>query len=295
MQSATVTDVTARDGLQDAGVFVPLAEKVALIEGLAAAGLPYIEATSFTHPSRIPMLRDADELIPMVLDVVDRLVVLTPNRKGVERAVRAGAQRVLLVASASEGHSRANLNHSREEAMRIAKDAAAFAGEQGMATRGGISVAFECPFDGIVPTGNVVEAAEMYLAAGVEVINLADTLGTATPQLVKERIRAVRGAIGAAVPLGLHLHDRNGCGLANVAAAIEEGVTHFESALGSLGGCPYAPGAAGNLDTETLLRFLEVQGIATGVDLDLLPRLRESVLSATSPTRKEAPWPDLQR
>ncbi len=283
MNKISITDVTPRDGLQDAPAYVPLPKKVALIEGLAEAGLPFIEATSFTNPSRIPMLKDADDLIPMVLDVADRLVALTPNRRGVERAIRAGARRVLLVTSASEGHSRANLNHSRKEALKIANDAATIAAEQGVVARGGISVAFECPFDGIVPVGHVIEATEMYLAAGVEMINLADTLGTATPAMVKERIRAIRRTVGDGFPLGLHLHDRNGWGLSSVAAAIEEGVTRFDSALGSLGGCPYAPGAAGNLDTETLVRFLEGQGFDTGVNLELLAQLRKRILAAASP------------
>ncbi len=283
MTTVSITEVTPRDGLQDAEVYVPLAEKAALIEGLAEAGFPFIEATSFAHPLRIPMLRDADALIPMLRDIADRLVALTPNRRGVERAVEAGVRRVLLVTSASEGHSRANLNHSRKEALRIAGDAAAFAREHLMVTRGGISVTFECPFDGVVPVGHVVDAAEMYVAAGVEMINLADTLGTATPELVRERLRAIRKAVGGELPLGLHLHDRNGLGLANVVAGLEEGVTRFDSALGSLGGCPYAPGATGNLDTVTLVRFLQAQGVDTGISLDRLPRLRESILAATSP------------
>lgn len=278
MDAVVITDVTPRDGLQDATGFVPLEEKVVLVEGLLSAGFSYVEATSFVHPLRIPMLPDGDLLVPRVRHASGQLVALAPNVKGVERAIRAGVPVVTLVASASESHNLANLNRTRHETIVILSEAARYALENGLRVRGAISTAFECPFEGLVPVAQVVELAETYREMGVEAVNLADTIGSATPTMVKERIRAVRGAIGDSIPLGVHLHDRLGWGVANVAIAYEWGVRHFESALGALGGCPYAPGAAGNIDTETLVGFFEAQGINTGVDRDKLPALRERVL-----------------
>ncbi|MHB8191121.1 MAG: hydroxymethylglutaryl-CoA lyase [Ferrimicrobium sp.] len=279
MDAVVITDVTPRDGLQDATGFVPLEDKVALIEGLVSAGFAYVEATSFVHPLRIPMLPDGDLLIPRVQHLSKHLVALAPNVKGVERAVKAGIPAVMLVASASESHNQANLNRSRQETIAILTEAAHYAHAYGLRVRGAISTAFECPFEGLVPVAQVVELAEAYQKMDVETLNLADTIGTATPTMVKERIRAVREVIGTAVPMGLHLHDRLGWGVANIAIAYEWEVRHFESALGGLGGCPYAPGAAGNMDTERLVKFFEAQGIETGVDLDKLPHLRKQVLA----------------
>lgn len=278
-----ITDVTPRDGLQDAGGFVPLEEKVALVQGLTEAGFRRVEVTSFVHPKWIPMLVDGDELLRRLPESLrDRWVALVPNAKGVERAIQAGVGCVMLVASASDRHNRANLNHSRQETTAILKDAAAIAKAHGLTVHGAISVAFDCPFEGRVPLKNVVEMADAYQQMGVEQLNLADTIGTATPQLVKHRIRAIQESIGSDVSLGLHLHDRFGWGLANVAIAYEFGVRHFESALGGLGGCPYAPEAPGNMDTERLVTFFEAEGIRTGIDLERLAHLREHVLAVVA-------------
>lgn len=278
-----ITDVTPRDGLQDAPGFVPLEEKVALIEGLIGAGLRSVEVTSFVHPKWIPMLADGDDLLKALpTDQRDSFVALTPNAKGVERAIKAGVDCVMLVASASEGHNRANLNRSRKDTIEILKEAAAVAKAHGLTVHGAISVAFDCPFEGRVPLNNVVEMAEAYRQMGVEQLNLADTIGNATPRLVKERVCAVQQVIGPDVPVALHLHDRFGWGLANVAIAYEVGVRHFEAALGGLGGCPYAPDAPGNMDIERLVAFFEAEGIRTGIDRDRLGQLRTRILAVVS-------------
>jgi hydroxymethylglutaryl-CoA lyase len=288
-EALVITDVTPRDGLQDATGFVPMEDKVALVEGLVSAGFTHIEVTSFMHPLRIPMLPDGDLLVPRVAHLSQYLVALAPNIRGIERAIAAGVPAVMLVASASESHNQANLNRSRTETIAILAEAAHYAHSQGLRVHGAISTAFECPFEGSVPVAQVAEMAEAYHQMGVETLNLADTLGTATPRMVKERIRVVREVTDAAIPLGLHLHDRQGWALANVAMAYEWDVRHFESALGGLGGCPYAPGAAGNIDTERLVAFFEAQGIDTGVDLDGLASLRRQLLSVIA---KRLPAPE---
>lgn len=283
MENVVITDVTPRDGLQDAQGFVPLEEKVALVEGLIGVGLRHVEVTSFVHPKWIPMLVDGDDLLrALPKEHRGAWVALTPNAKGVMRAAQAGVDCVMLVASASEGHNRANLNRSRKDTLEVLKEACAVAKGHGMTVHGAISVAFDCPFEGRVPVKNVVEMAEAYRQMGVEQLNVADTIGTATPRVVKERIRAVQEAIGRDVPLSLHLHDRFGWGLANVAIALELGVEHFESALGGLGGCPYAPDAPGNMDTERLVEFFEAEGIRTGIDRDRLGEVRQRILTVVA-------------
>lgn len=268
-----ITDVTPRDGLQDAVGHVPLDDKVALVRGLVAAGIRTVEATAFVHPKWVPMLTDGDALLPRLRDLGATLVALVPNERGVQRALDAGASRVTLVASASESHNRANLNRSRNETWEVLRSAARRAHEGGLQVRGAISTAFDCPFEGTVPVADVVSAAERYLEIGVDEIGLADTIGTATPAAVRDRVRALVGL--SSVPLALHLHDRYGWALANVAIARELGVQRFESALGGLGGCPYAPGAAGNLDTELLVAFFFAQGELPEIDRDALARARE--------------------
>ncbi len=278
-----ITDVTPRDGLQDATGFVPLDEKAALVEGIVSAGLRHVEVTSFVHPKWIPMLADGEELLKALpTNLRERFVALAPNVKGVERAAAAGIRSVMLVASASESHNRSNLNRSREETIEILKVAASTAKQRGIAVHGAISVAFDCPFEGRVPLKNVVDMAEAYGEMGVEQLNLADTIGTATPRLVKERIRAIQEAIGKDIPLALHLHDRFGWGLANVAMAFDVGVRRFESALGGLGGCPYAPDAPGNMDTERLVEFFEAEGINTGINRERLGEVRQRILSVVA-------------
>ncbi len=279
--SLQITDVTPRDGLQDAMGYVPLAEKIALIEGLVQAGLTSIEATAFVHPKWSPLVSDADILIPQLRHLDAEWIALVPNDYGLQRAIRAGVTTITLVVSASESHNQKNLNRSRADSLALLSIVTTRAHDAGLRVRGAISTAFDCPFEGRVPLSSVMTVAEKYLAMGVDEIGLADTLGTAHPALVKERIVALSSLCGP-VPLGLHLHDRYGWALANVAIAFEYGVRHFESALGGLGGCPYAPGAAGNLDTERLVQFFMAQGENLCVDLDRLQSVRQRLFTVLS-------------
>lgn len=277
MHQITIVDVTPRDGLQDASGYVPVEDKVALIEGLVAAGVRVVEVASFVHPKWIPLLADADSVVPRLSHLSIDRVSLAPNERGVVRAAAAGSTSVTLVASASEGHNRANLNKSRAETLAELRQAVKRARDAGLRVRGAISTSFDCPFDGVVPLQNVLYMAEGYLDMGVDELSIADTIGSATPNGVEDRVKALNGIRGA-VPLSLHLHDRNGQALDNVAVGLHLGVTCFESALGSLGGCPYAPGAAGNLDTEHLVQFIERQGLGTGINLEALAPVRERLL-----------------
>ncbi len=278
MDAVRITDVTPRDGLQDALGYVPVEDKVALVNGLYAAGIRTIEVTSFVHPKWIPLLPDGDQLLSRVQGLNVEWVALVPNAKGVSRASRAGAHTVTLVVSASESHNRANLNRSQKETLTLLEEATLLARKVGLRVRGAISTAFACPFEGIVPLSSVQKVVEAYLKMGVDELGIADTIGTATPAQVKQRVLALRD-MTQSVPIGLHLHDRFGWALANVAMAYEYGVRMFESAVAGLGGCPYAPGAAGNLDTERLVAFFHAQGIETGIDVSRLEAVRKDLLA----------------
>ena len=277
MDPVRITDVTPRDGLQDASGYVPVEDKVALIKGLYAAGIHTIEVTSFVHPKWIPLLSDGDQLLSQIQGLSGQWVALAPNAKGVSRAIAAGVHTVTLVVSASESHNRANLNRSQKETLALLADATHLAHRAGLRVRGAISTAFACPFEGVVPLSSVLKVAEAYVAMGVDELGLADTIGTATPVQVKERVLALRDL--TYLPIGLHLHDRFGWALSNVAMAYEYGIRLFESAVAGLGGCPYAPGAAGNLDTERLVTFFHSQGIETGIDVSRLEAVRKAVIA----------------
>jgi hydroxymethylglutaryl-CoA lyase len=273
----TLIDVTARDGLQDAEGFVPLEAKLALLRGVAEAGFTMVEATSFVHPRWVPKLADADEVYDGVRDIGGvEWIALVPNRRGLERALIHRVQSITVVCSASDAHNRANLNRSRDETLRELAELVREAHRHQVRVRGAISTAFDCPFSGPVPLGEVMAVAEAYLAMGVDEMSLADTLGTANPKSVGQRVRALNQIRGR-TPLSLHLHDRFGWALANVAMALDAGVQHLECALGGLGGCPFAPGAAANLDAERLIPFLDAMGIRTGIDLEKVRQVREAL------------------
>lgn len=275
----TIIDVTARDGLQDASAFVPIEAKRELLQGIRDAGILTAEAASFVHPRWVPMLPDAEEVMAFAKTLPEvEWIALVPNLRGMERAVAGGGMgAVTVVCSASEEHNRANLNRSRQETLDDLSRVVALAHRHGIRVRGAVSTSFDCPFVGKVPLADVLWVTESYLAMGVDEISVADTIGTANPRMVTERISAIN-AVRGTVPVSLHLHDRFSWGLANVAVALEQEVRRLECALGGLGGCPFAPGAAGNLDAERLIPFLTAQGIETGVDLDRLGQVRRDLL-----------------
>ena len=276
-EPVTVVEVGPRDGLQNEASAVPADAKVRFVEALAEAGLPVVEVTSFVSPRAVPQLADADEVLPAVQRREGvRYPVLVPNLRGLERAVAAGADAIAVFTAASEGFARANIN------MTIAESLAAFAPvlEQalmaGMWTRGYVSTAFGCPYDGAVEPGAVARVASELAALGCAEVSVGDTIGVARP----EQVPGVVAAVAERVPLdriALHLHDTGGRALDNVAAGLEGGVRTFDSSAAGLGGCPFAPGAPGNVATEALVRFLHREGLETGVDPDAVERAGRAV------------------
>lgn len=282
-----VREVGPRDGLQNARAVMATADKLAWIAALVAAGLREMEVASFVPPALMPQMADAAEVTARVRATHPDLhaVVLAPNMKGVEAAIAAGATTIILPVSASEAHSQANVRRSRAEQVAAVAEIVARLHNGGPGRpriEAGISTAFGCSRQGVVPERDVIDTAVALARAGADAVALADTLGYATPGQVRRLVRAVRAELGA-VPLGnLHLHDTLGTGLANVLAGLEEGVRGFDAAHGGLGGCPFAPGSVGNVTTEDLVYLLESEGFDTGIDLDRLIRARE-LLSAGLP------------
>jgi len=276
-EPVTVVEVGPRDGLQNEASALPADAKVRFVEALAEAGLPVVEVTSFVSPRAVPQLADADEVLPAVQRREGvRYPVLVPNLRGLERAVAAGADAIAVFTAASEGFARANIN------MTIAESLAAFAPvlEQalmaGMWTRGYVSTAFGCPYDGAVEPSAVARVASELAALGCAEVSVGDTIGVARP----EQVPGVVAAVDERVPLdriALHLHDTGGRALDNVAAGLEAGVRTFDSSAAGLGGCPFAPGAPGNVATEALVRFLHREGLETGVDPDAVERAGRAV------------------
>lgn len=266
----TINDVAPRDGLQIESRFVPTEEKIRLINALSRAGLAKIEATSFTSPKAIPSLRDAEEVMRGIERVpgVD-YVVLVPNEKGAERALACGVDEINLVLSASDSHGRANLRMTAEQSLERFANILEITKGSNVFVNASISTAFGCPFEGDVPFKRVLGITEKLLALGVQGISLCDTTGMANPRQVADLCRETLSR-WPWLPLTLHFHNTRGMGLANALVAWQNGVTRFDASLGGLGGCPYAPGATGNVCTEDLVHMFEQMGVDTGVDLERL-------------------------
>lgn len=282
----SINEVVLRDGLQDQPVVVAVADRVAIAEALVAAGLEHIEAMSFVNPRRVPQMSGAEELagrLPRRGAV--RYSALALNARGVQRAAAAGIEEITLVASASEAHSRANAGRAVEDAVdELTGIVAAYPSATFSA---GVSVAFGDMDGGEVPAAAVTEVARRFAEAGVVRISLADTMGTASADGVLRTLDAVRTALPE-VDLGLHLHDAGGQALATVDRTLAAGVTRFDSAAGGYGGCPFAPGAHGNLATEALVARLHQHGVATGVDEEALARAVLAVRAALARGRPVA-------
>lgn len=280
----TVVEAGPRDGLQNEARPVSSEDKVRLIEALGEAGLVRIEATSFVHPKWIPQLADADQVLARLRRKPGvSYSALVPNLKGLERAVAAKVDEAVLFLSASEGHSKANINKTVAEAVESYRPVAAEAKQAGLRVRGAISTAFGCPFDGDVDPAVVARLARELYAMGCDEVAVCDTVGYANPRQVEE----VAGRVAAEVPIqkvGLHFHDTRGTALANILAGLQAGVIIFDGAVGGLGGCPYAGGATGNVATEDLVNMFEEMGVGTGVNLDALiecARLATSLVGRT--------------
>jgi hydroxymethylglutaryl-CoA lyase len=277
-----ILDTTLRDGLQIEKAIVPTDTKAALAEKLIAAGLNQIEVGSFVNPKKVPQMADTDELLRRLsqyeADGVE-LYSLVFNLKGAQRAVDAGAKNIKLVLSASEGHSKANSDASIAEASDRLLEAAVYARDQGLRFDITAAVSFICPFDGITEADHLVEVLRPFADAGAHGIGLADTIGNANPSLVRRNTSAVMEAFRDR-PINLHLHDTYNFGMANVITALDLGIAHFDAAMGGLGGCPFAPGAAGNIGTDDLVHLLHREGVATGIDIEALTEVREPLIAA---------------
>ncbi len=285
-KEVTVFEVGPRDGLQNESKHIETADKVALIEAIAQAGLKQIEVTSFVSPKWIPQLADGAQVIASLSLPTDvSISALVPNLKGYEAAKATGLKQINLFLSASEAHSKKNINKSVAEALSTMKEVADVALQDGMRLRCYVSTVFACPYEGPVSINSVLKVVEGLVSMGVHEISLGDTIGAANPLQVKQVLDALKGLVSFE-KLALHFHDTRGTALANVVAGIESGVTIFDSSLGGLGGCPYAPGASGNLATEDLVYMLHGMGIKTGIDL---PALIEAGALAQKLLGKELP------
>lgn len=264
----TVYEVGPRDGLQNEQTRVDTADKIRYIDMLTEAGLPAIEATSFVSPRAVLQLADASEVMQGITRARGvRYTVLVPNERGMQRAIDAGAAEVAVFTAASESFARANINSGIAESLEKFRPVAALARERGIAVRGYVSTAFGCPYEGAVAPEAVLTVSLALLDLGVAELSIGDTIGVGTPNQVYEVLGLLLRDIPAEM-LAVHLHDTRGTALANVLAALEMGITTIDSSSAGLGGCPYAPGASGNLATEDLLYMVHGLGIETGVNLD---------------------------
>jgi isopropylmalate/homocitrate/citramalate synthase len=261
-----IVEVGPRDGLQNESGVVPTGDKVRFIGLLAAAGFERIEATSFVSPRAVPQLADAAEVMARVSENGARYSALVPNLRGMERALAAGVRDVAVFTGATDSFTRHNVNMSVSETIEAFRPVLALARERGVHVRGYVSVCFGCPYEGAVAPGAVLDVSRRLLELGVDELALGDTIGVATPNQVPEVVGPVIEAAGVD-RVALHFHDTRGTALANVVAALQMGVHVFDASAGGFGGCPYAPGAAGNLATEDLLYLLHGMRIETGVSL----------------------------
>ncbi len=280
MSSVSIREVAPRDGLQNEEP-VATEAKVRLLDALSGTGVGRIEAVSFVHPKAIPQMADADEVWARAWHNPDvRYSALIPNARGAERAIKAGFREIEVVVSASDTHNRRNLNRSTAESLDGIAALIPVVHESGATLEVVVATSFGCPFEGDIAPERVAGIVERVRADGADRIAFGDTTGMATPRRVRDLLSVVR-------PDLLHFHDTRGTGLANVLTALELGITEFDASTGGIGGCPYAPGASGNIATEELVHMLEDMGIGTGIDLEALiavAEMAEKLLGRTLPS-----------
>ena len=281
MSQILVSEVGPRDGLQSIDRVMSLEAKKAWIAAEAAAGVREIEVGSFVPPTLIPQLADTAEVVAFAKTIAGlNVVALVPNAKGAERAAAAGVHAMSIPFSMSETHSLRNVRKSHLQMIDEIRNVAAIAAASEIYFAVGLSTAFGCTIEGAVSEDQVERLALAAAEAGAREFSLSDTTGYADPAKVRRLVRRLRAALGPERMTTLHLHNTRGLGLANVVAGLEEGITTFDASLGGLGGCPFAPGASGNIVTEDLVFMLEAMGLATGIDLAALLKVREIVAAA---------------
>jgi hydroxymethylglutaryl-CoA lyase len=263
-------EVGPRDGLQNEAAMLSVEQKIELIEGVAEAGVPIVEVGSFVNPKAVPQMADTD----LVAKRIRRMPgveyrCLVANKKGVERAVDAGISKVKLTLSASESHAKANLNKTISELLDGFTECVSYAREKGAEVSGAISTAFGCPFEGKIPVSSLVDITSRFISLGITELSLSDTTGMANPRQVYDTVSLMQDKFPD-VRWFLHFHNTRGMALANIIAGLNAGVIRYDASLAGLGGCPYAPGASGNVASEDVLHMLGEMGISTGVDLDMM-------------------------
>lgn len=297
-EKVAITETGTRDGFQVEPVFIPTAVKAEVIDAMIAAGLRTIEATSFVSPRAVPQLADAHELLASLehRDLA-HLVALVPNARGAERALGAGVDEMACFVSASETHNQANLNASIAASLANVAEIASIAKGSRASLRGAVACAFGCPFEGDVPVASALRLVDAYAKLGITRLTLGDTTGMATPPTVARLVNAIQERFPQCA-IALHFHNTRGVGLANVIVGLDLGIREFESSIAGLGGCPFAPGATGNICTEDLVYLLEESGFDTGIDLEALINVAkrvETIIGRKLPGQVMKAGPRLQR
>jgi hydroxymethylglutaryl-CoA lyase len=296
--AVSIYEVSPRDGLQNEKTPIPLEGKLELVSALIKSGLKRVELTSFVSPRWVPQLADADELVrAAVIPAGVTVSALVPNAKGFERALTAGLKEIAVFMSASETHNRKNTNKSIEQSLDTFEEVVLPAREAGLSVRAYVSTVWGCPYEGDVRLARSLGIAHRLLELGCYQVSLGDTIGVGTPLQTRDIVRAFLAELPAS-RLALHLHDTRGTALANALVGLELGIRDFDASVAGIGGCPYAPGAAGNLATEDLVYMLHGLGVATGVDLDDLleaGRVAETVVGRPLPGKVHQAGPRVLR
>lgn len=282
----SIYEVAARDGLQNESVHVPVDGKARLIDAIIGAGIKRLEVTSFVSPKWIPQLADADELVPL-LHLPDGVSAsaLVPNERGLERAMAAGMKEIAVFLSASETHNKKNIAKTVDDTLALYREVVGTAVRGGLRVRGYVSTVWGCPYEGDVDPRRALAISRELLGFGVYQVSLGDTIGVGTPRQTERIVRLFLSEIPPE-KIALHLHDTRGTALANALVGLELGIRDFDSSVAGVGGCPYAPGAAGNLATEDLVYMLDGMGVTTGIDLEKLVqagRVAEALLRRPLP------------
>ena len=293
VETILITDVGPRDGLQNQPKILSIEQRLELVQAISAAGVPQIEVGSFVSPKAVPAMAGTDQVFAALeaAEFATSTIVLIPNMKGYELARAAGAKTVTMVLYASDGMAQKNAAMSMAEAEVVTLDILRLAKQDGIEVIATIAVAFECPFDGPTDPAVVETIVAKFIAAGADQLVLADTIGAAHPQQVRELTAALVASHGAE-KLGCHFHDTRAMGLANVYAAVESGIRRFDSSIAGLGGCPFAPGASGNVATDDIAMMLQQMGFDTGIDLDALMDASDlaQTLTGTAPGGRSKAW-----